>query len=996
MTKFLTGSSTQYTYTVPNLFGWGVGTYRGGWVNNQPEGHGIWEQNTVGKGYKVKVRYEGDWKAGKFDGRGEVRDGNGDTYTGSFKAGNMDGRGIHTFAEGSGKGKYEGEFRRGWYHGEGTYTALNGRQFTGQWSRDKLNGTQSLDDLEREAKRLGPPPSPTNGSSSTSTSSPIEIEEQEKKKREEKEEEERKHLQEKRDTFFVELRRLEVSINEKQHTFSHYIQTQIQSRAGDPVFLLDQVKELIIEVDSFRLELENKESDLSVLKTTKWFSYYEEVNRKRENLVTACEDLKREMNQSIESLEERKKDLDKKAEEDKAFEQRRTSGYTHFFEEEMEFDDKKAEEYRNNLKEKAKLPTKARFVKQIQKGMITARILQEEYGFTLYDASDVIEKVLPSSPSPSPSPSPQPPPSPQPHDHEYRLHQNDILFPNCKFYLDRKPKPDTSLLVEGSQNIFPVYGNTAEARQLILKVHKDHTLRDTECQILKDLRHEYYIVSYIEKMDFVNEQLICRTLEENKLYHGLILERGKWDLSKKIQTPQWKSASIDEKIIYVKQILEVVKYINDRGLIWRDVKPTNFVYFGDDFNLNGKLKAIDFDISLPQGTLIEDCQSTSFYTPPEIAELFQSRSSSRMKMYINETYDSWSSGMLILEMFDNCHFLNTEITGNHPHKAKSRQDFDILQRLTEETFLRDLQKYIEVHHKNKALSYPILTSLLCEQEKRKSVKEVLSMSCLRINATSKTAKFINEIKKTIDEMKVVIIEEINTENLAQYTHLKSMINQIQSSIPEISKDRDSFEHFFSTKISSVISCIEEHSSKTEIINLRNSLFDELSSSQSSLEDITAQLEEGFQIINDSLEDIHLKLDSGTKTIIDFQLEMVSQLDLLKKDDIEIGEDNDDDIDIILEDLETCQNQIKTLQSKTKLRKKEVKLFIQKFIFTLKTHCEDILQLSNLQFNELQAKLEEKCQESQDNPEQLHSLLSTLYSLMKPVHEKIEIIKNISE
>merc|ERR1711918_213530 len=163
---------------------------------------------------------------------------------------------------------------------------------------------------------------------------------------------------------------------------------------------------------------------------------------------------------------------------------------------------------------------------------------------------------------------------------------------------------------------------------------------------------------------------------------------------------------------------------------------------------NGKLKGIDFDISLPQGSLIEDRQSTSFYTPPEIAQFFQLQSSTTEKeMYINETYDSWSIGILILEMFDNSHYINTEILGNHPRKAKSRQDHDVLRRLTEPTFLNDLQNYIESHHKNKSLSYPILTSLLCEHSKRKTIKEILSMSCLRVNATSKTAKFVTEIQK---------------------------------------------------------------------------------------------------------------------------------------------------------------------------------------------------------------------------------------------------------
>ena len=58
-------------------------------------------------------------------------------------------------------------------------------------------------------------------------------------------------------------------------------------------------------------------------------------------------------------------------------------------------------------------------------------------------------------------------------------------------------------------------------------------------------------------------------------------------------------------------------------------------------------------------------------------------------------------------------------------------------------------------------------------------------------------------------------------------------------------------------------------------------------------------------------------------------------------------EDDDDIDMILDDFETCQNRIKILQSKTKLRNKDIEVFMQKSITTLITHCEDILQLSNL-------------------------------------------------
>merc|ERR1719408_116421 len=98
-------------------------------------------------------------------------------------------------------------------------------------------------------------------------------------------------------------------------------------------------------------------------------------------------------------------------------------------------------------------------------------------------------------------------------------------------------------------------------------------------------------------------------------------------------------------------------------------------------------------------------------------------------------------------------------------------------------------------------------------------------------------------KKTIEEMKIAIVEEINIENLNQYTNLKVIMSQIQSSIP---KDRVTLQQFISTELSRIMACIQTHSSQTEISKLRDTLLDELSSQHSSLEDIVTKLEDGFQ------------------------------------------------------------------------------------------------------------------------------------------------------
>merc|ERR1712196_35109 len=122
-------------------------------------------------------------------------------------------------------------------------------------------------------------------------------------------------------------------------------------------------------------------------------------------------------------------------------------------------------------------------------------------------------------------------------------------------------------------------------------------------------------------------------------------------------------------------------------------------------------------------------------------------------------------------------------------------------------------------------------------------------------------------------MKNGIVNEISTENLAQYTHLKFMMDQIQSSLP---KDRASLEHFLSNEVSRVISCLQKHSSQAEIINLRDTLLEELSSSHSSLEEITAQLEEGFHIINSSLEEVHAAFDTMTQAMVEVELKFVEK------------------------------------------------------------------------------------------------------------------------
>ena len=66
----------------------------------------------------VGRRYEGEWKNGKYDGRGIYMSGNGETYSGYFQ--------------------------KGLYHGEGTLRCKNEDMYIGEWVRGKAGGKMSI------------------------------------------------------------------------------------------------------------------------------------------------------------------------------------------------------------------------------------------------------------------------------------------------------------------------------------------------------------------------------------------------------------------------------------------------------------------------------------------------------------------------------------------------------------------------------------------------------------------------------------------------------------------------------------------------------------------------------------------------------------------------------------------------------------------------------------------------------------------------------------
>lgn len=80
-------------------------------------------------------RYVGDFRDGQRTGHGTYMWPNGDRYVGEFRDGQMTGQGIYTWPDGS---RWHGEWLDGRRNGRGVYTRPNGVSEDGVWANDQL------------------------------------------------------------------------------------------------------------------------------------------------------------------------------------------------------------------------------------------------------------------------------------------------------------------------------------------------------------------------------------------------------------------------------------------------------------------------------------------------------------------------------------------------------------------------------------------------------------------------------------------------------------------------------------------------------------------------------------------------------------------------------------------------------------------------------------------------------------------------------------------
>lgn len=108
--------------------------YKGSWNDDQKEGFGVQINPN-------NTKYEGEWLANYYDGRGTLWIKKKKTYhrqyVGDWVRGNMEGQGVYYYEDDS---VYKGGWIQNKKSGSGRYEYKNGDIYSGEWSNDLQDG----------------------------------------------------------------------------------------------------------------------------------------------------------------------------------------------------------------------------------------------------------------------------------------------------------------------------------------------------------------------------------------------------------------------------------------------------------------------------------------------------------------------------------------------------------------------------------------------------------------------------------------------------------------------------------------------------------------------------------------------------------------------------------------------------------------------------------------------------------------------------------------
>jgi non-specific serine/threonine protein kinase len=229
------------------------------------------------------------------------------------------------------------------------------------------------------------------------------------------------------------------------------------------------------------------------------------------------------------------------------------------------------------------------------------------------------------------------------------------IVPNENYYLEESKKLSEKIIQYGKEHKYKVYpktnlsfykigrsiGRGAFGKvNLALHVLSGHIVaiksfnKTNHNFPLNKIRYEIKIMQKLR-----NNKRIVKLLEafENEKYFFIIMENiigG--NLLNAINKMTKLSESIARNIF--KQLIETIKYIHNKGIVHRDIKPDNIL-----LNINNNIKLCDFGVSkeIKKGQLITDSCGTPAFIAPEIL--------------LDEPYDPymtdiWSSGVVLYVM----------------------------------------------------------------------------------------------------------------------------------------------------------------------------------------------------------------------------------------------------------------------------------------------------------------------------------------------------------
>ena len=231
-------------------------------------------------------------------------------------------------------------------------------------------------------------------------------------------------------------------------------------------------------------------------------------------------------------------------------------------------------------------------------------------------------------------------------------------------YLDEVPKDDFEEYFRFIENIAAgAFGKVIRAIDLTTNqevavkiIDKDaHSKRlnmiKKEIDILQQLRHKN-IVKFLNFREANTKLYIVMKLLTGGTIKNLIEKR------KQIN----KSLSEEDCSIIMKHLLEAVKYLHEREIVHRDIKPDNVMFENpEEFS---SLKLIDFGLSAQHfdNIFLYDLCGTLIYMAPEQLE----------KRAYSKPIDMWSCGMIMFILLNN---------GRHPFYTKGMSTKNFIAKL---------------------------------------------------------------------------------------------------------------------------------------------------------------------------------------------------------------------------------------------------------------------------------------------------------------------------